>query len=78
MSAIQSEASPNAFTVINSPLPRLIVISIPCGEWIYEKHEQILFYLTVENFGEFLIKDKQETLHKNMSVGTVYIVPTQM
>ena len=27
------------------------------GEWIYDKHERILYYLTVENFGEFLIRD---------------------
>lgn len=43
------EASPNAFSEINSPLPRLDRISIvPCREWIYDKPRR---FLTALSFG---------------------------
>ena len=62
---ILQEASPNAQSVINNPLPRLIDISIPLvGEWIYDKRERFPTYPTDLNFGEFLVKDKAETLPK--------------
>lgn len=34
------EASPNAQSAINSPLPRLIDIPPRRREWIYDKHER--------------------------------------
>lgn len=62
---ILTEASPNALKEINSPLPRLIALSIPlAGEWINDKHERFLDCSVLRwlKIGDFPVKDKHETL----------------
>ncbi len=60
---ILMETSPNAQSVINSPLPRLIEYLNPCREVdIRLTRAFSLLILLIKNFGEFPLKDKAETL----------------
>ena len=58
---ILTEASPNAFNEINSPLPRLTDLSEPlAGEWINDKHERFFDRCVLRwmKIGDFRLKDK--------------------
>lgn len=60
---ILMEASPNAKSVINRPLPRLIEYLNP-GRGVDTRLTRAfsLLILLIKNFGEFPLKDKAETL----------------